>query len=365
MTDLHPDMSPEDFAAVLRENTKAQQFPGAMLMPKGPRDYVGAVIAITGTLYFEGGYTEAKRAAIAQCFDDYLVQTGDMLTWLWRGEPASGPPCMPYAKAAPIRDFFKALDEDEQIDMQYTGGVKRQDASPYSFYVNTVPAWRAKKSPRLDVLRFSLPFVDIIERPKAFQSLFLEFARRLQARHGHGGFGFVLSPSEWNSDQPTEAFASEQARGVDVGSPVFSATKLSRDTFKTVSWLTAINHDMVTKAGGLHALRSELPPDWFAFYDYGSGIIIQAGNEPDLAVTMIDAKPPQYVLPNAALKTLRSPTFWLHLIASAAGEPRLTGFKGQAWIERFDVPDEELLDVKARLLDTPRLDSTHTLDGRL
>ena len=362
MTDLHPDMSPEAFAAALRENAQAQQFPGGMLMPSGPQDYVGAVIAITGTLYFEDGFTPAKRAAIAQCFDDYLAQAGDVFTWLWRGEPPSGPPCLPYAKAPAIRDWFKDRDEDEQIDLNYASGVKRQDAGPYSFYVNAAPNWIARKGRRLDVLRFALPFVDIIEQPKAFQRLFVEFARRLEALHGHGGFGFVLSPSEWNANQPTEAFVSEQMRGVDVGAPVFSASKLKRDTFKTVSWLTAINHDMVEQAGGLHTLRSALPPDWFAFYDYGTGIVIQAGNEPDTAATLIDPKPPQYVLPNAALKAQRSAEFWLHLIASAAGESRLTDFKGEAWLQRFDVTDDELLDAKARLLDTPRLDQVHTLD---
>lgn len=365
MTDLHPDMSREAFAAVLRQTTREQQFPGAMLMPKSRHDYVGAVIAITGTLYFEGGHTQAKREAIAKCFEQYQAQTGDVLTWLWREEPPSGPPCMPYIKAPKIRDLLSSLDEDEQLNLQYTSGAKREDAAPYSFYVSAEPGWTAKKTGQLDVLQFALPFVDIIEQPKAFQALFVEFAGRLQALHGHGGFGFVLSPSEWNSNQPTEAFASEQARGVDVGAPSFSAAKLKRNTFKTISWLTAINHDMVTEAGGLHTLRSELPPDWFAFYDYGTGIVIQAGNEPDLAATAIDAKPPQYVLPNAALKPLRSSVFWLHLAASAAGEPRLTGLKGKEWIERFDVPDEELLDVKARLLDTPRLDSSHTLDARL
>ena len=68
------------------------------------------------------------------------------------------------------------------------------------------------------------------------------------------------------------------------------------------------------------------------------------------------------MLPNAALKAQRSAEFWLHLIASAAGEPRLTDFKGEAWLQRFDVTDDELLDAKARLLDTPRLDQVHTLD---
>lgn len=365
MTGFHPDMSREAFAAALLVNAQAQQFPGAMFMPKSPHDYVGAVIAITGTLYFEGGHTRLKREAIAQCFDDYLAHAGDALTWLWRGEPPSGPPCMPHVKGKKIRDFFETLDEEEKLDLQYTSGAKRKDAGPHSFYVNAAPAWVTKKTGRLDVLRFALPVVDIVEQPKAFQTLFVEFAARLQALHGHGGFGFVLSPSEWNSNQPTEAFASEHARGVDVGAPVFSAMVLKPGTFKTVSWLTAINRDMVAQAGGLPTLRSELPPDWFAFYDYGAGIVIQAGNEPDLAATAIDPKPPQYALPNAAFRSLRSAAFGLHLAASAAGEPRLTGPKGEAWVERFDVSDEELLDVKARLLDTPRLDTTHTLDDRL
>lgn len=90
--------------------------------------------------------------------------------------------------------------------------------------------------------------------------------------------------------------------------------------------------------------------------------MIRAGNEPDAAATLIDPKPPQYVLPNAALKALRSSEPGLHLAASAAGEPRLTGVKREAWLQRFDVTDDELLDIKARLLDTPRLDQVHTLE---
>ncbi|MFJ1301871.1 type VI immunity family protein [Pseudomonadota bacterium AL_CKDN230030165-1A_HGKHYDSX7] len=365
MTEFDPNMSAEDYAAALRETAQAQQFPGAMLMSKGPRDYVGAVIAITGTLFFSDGHTWERREAIAQCFDEYRKLAADKFTWLWRSEPPSGPPCMPYAKAPAVRDLLKALDADEAIDLHYTSGVKRPDAGPYSFYVNAAPDWTAKKGIQLDVLRFSLPLADVIENPKAFQALFVTCADRLEAHHGHGGFGFVLSPSEWNSDQPTEAFVSEQARGVDVGSPSFSAARLKPNRFKTVSWLTAINLDMLTEVGGLATLRSELPPDWYAFYDYGTGIVIQAGNEPDIAAVALDGQPPQYVLTNAALKTVRSEDFWLHLAASAAGEPRLTGLKGEAWIQRFDVPDDALLDVKARLLDTPKLDAAHRLDKAL
>ena len=37
------------------------------------------------------------------------------------------------------------------------------------------------------------------------------------------------------------------------------------------------------KIGGLSAIRSELPMDWFALYDYGAGLVIQAGPKPEAA----------------------------------------------------------------------------------
>ncbi|ALM83102.1 hypothetical protein ASB57_09185 [Bordetella sp. N] len=334
-----------------------------MLMSYGPENYVGAVIAITGTLYFQGGHTTERRQAIAECFDAYKDLAGRNLKWLWREEAPSGPPCQPYNKASPLREMFNKLDEDDLLNFHYTSGIKRDDASMYTSFVNAPRGWKARKGEKLSVLRFSLPYLDIVEHPRRFQEMFVDFARLLDAEHGHGGFGFVLSSSKWDQDQPTEAFVARRVAGLDIGEPTFMASALTPDTFKTVGWLTAINERMVEAAGGINALRSELPPAWFAFYDYGNGIVIQAGNEPDIATKELDDKPPIYVLPNAALRSLRSPEQWLHIDNLSKDPPRLTGAAGDAWMQRFDVPDEALLDVKAKLLDWPKLTPAHTLDS--
>jgi hypothetical protein len=49
------------------------------------------------------------------------------------------------------------------------------------------------------------------------------------------------------------------------------------DHIVNVGWLRALDKGMLDKVGGRDRLRSELPADWFAKYDYGNGLVIQAG----------------------------------------------------------------------------------------
>jgi len=356
------EMSAEELSELLREHPEKLQFPGALLMRFGPENYVGAVIAMTATLYFQGGHTPERRRAIAECFDSYKKLAGEHLRWLRREDPPKGPPWQRYGKAPPLEEMLDNLDEDDLVSFHYTSGAKRRDASTYTFLAQAPRGWKARKGEKLGVLRFSLPYVDIVEHPRRFQEMFVDFARRLDAEHGHGGFGFILSPSDWNIDQPTEAYVARRFAGLDIGVPLFMSSVLTPDTFKTVGWLTAINGRMVEAVGGIDTLRSELPPAWFAFYDYGKGIVIQAGNEPDIAAKDLDDKPAVYVLPNAALRPLRSPDQWLHIDNLSRDPPRMTEAAGDAWMQRFDVSDEALLDIKAKLLGWPKLIPAHTLD---
>lgn len=49
-------MSNEQWAKLLAEHEDKLELPGGLLMRSGPRDYVGTVLAVTGTLYYEAGY---------------------------------------------------------------------------------------------------------------------------------------------------------------------------------------------------------------------------------------------------------------------------------------------------------------------
>jgi hypothetical protein len=66
--------------------------------------------------------------------------------------------------------------------------------------------------------------------------------------------------------------------------------------------------------------------------------------------------PARLVLPNMLLRPVRTPTVRLQF-ASSESEPRLIGEAAEQWLTRFDVPPDQLMAYKAKLLDEPKLDS--------
>lgn len=341
------------------------EMPGAFLMKNGPQDYVGATIAVRATLMFKGAHTVEGREALCKCFDAYQAIAKDHLRWLWRAEPPSGPDKFEYAKAPELRAMVKKMDPDDHFGFAYIGGEQPHDASPWRFYASGLRAWEAKLGWKgLDSLVFSVPREVVDENPTLFQKLFVDFCRLLKVEHGHAGFALNLSLPRREPNEPTEAFMVSKMAGLDAGSAILISGWAKRDVenkIVNVGWLTAIKSAMVEKVGGLSALRSELPAMWFAKYDYGHGIVIQAGPEPEIAPVELDPKPAIYVLPAMALKEVRLlDTDDLHY-GSKDGEPRLTGLAAEEWFNRFDVPEAELMRYKTKLLGEPRLTKETTL----
>jgi hypothetical protein len=358
MTDL-----PFDPIQLMREHPEKMRVPGGLLTKRGPQDYVGSVPAITGTLFFKNAHLPEVREAICACFDEYEAIATPYLTWLWREEPPEGPDKFAYPIAPSMRSMVKRMKENDLLAFTYTSGEQPYDAGDWEFDVSGMRGWEAKMVVRgTSVLRFSLPMLYVEEHPTAFQAMFVNFARRLRALHGYGGHGLVLSAVRLSENQPFEAFLANKLNGLDVGHPVAGATHAHLG-IKTVSWLTAVNSEMVEKVGGLSAIRSELPMQWFAFYDYGAGLVIQAGPKPEAAPTD-QPKPARLVLPNLLFKEIRTPKVSVHY-ASKEGEPRIIGWAAEQWLKRFDIEEDELLTYKARLLDEPKLIKASTLPDRL
>ncbi|EPM76814.1 type VI immunity family protein [Pseudomonas syringae] len=323
---------------LMREHPEKMRVPGGLLTKQGPQDYVGGVPAITGTLFFNDAHLPEVREAICSCFDEYEALAKDHLTWLWREEPPEGPDKFAYAKAPPMRAMVKRMKENDLMGFCYTSGKQAHDAGDWEFYISGLRGWEAKMgSWGASVLRFSFPLLYVEENPIAFQSMFVSFARRLKSIHGYGGHGLVLSAVRVSDNQPFEAMLADKLNGLDVGLPL-GASETADKGIKTVSWLTALNHELVEKIGGIGEIEAELPMDWFALYDYGSGLVIQSGPTPEAA-------------------PLHNP--------SKNGEPRIIGWAAEQWLKRFDIEEDELMAYKARLLDGPRLTKATTLPDRL
>lgn len=338
---------------LLRSNAEAMNVPGGLLTKQGPQKYIGCVPAIAGTLFFADAHLSVVREAIRECFEEYTLRVEPQFTWVYREDPPEGPPKQAFAKAPELPKLLAQLDADDAVSIHYTSGKQAHDAGPWEFQAIGLPAWRAKMgSWGLCALRFTVPLLYVEEYPDVFRELFVNFAGRLRAAHGYAGHSLVLSPTRDDENQAFETFLTSKLRGFDAGNLVAGAANAHLG-IKTVSWLTAIGRAYVEKIGGEDTLRSELPMDWFGLYDYGDGIVIQAGPQPEAAPA--DApRPARLVLPDMLLRDVRAPAVRLHY-ASADSEPRLIGQAAAAWLARLDVPPEQLLDYKARLLDEPKL----------
>lgn len=356
---------PFDPIELMREHPEKMNIPGGLLTKQGPQDYVGSVPAITGTLFFKDAHLPEVREAICACFKEYEAIAQPYLTWLWREEPPEGPEKIAYAKAKSMRDMMKHMDEDDLVSFTYISGLQPHDAGAWEFRVSGIRAWQAKMGTwGLCSMRFSVPLLFVEENPTAFQALYVNFARRLNAVHGYGGHGLVLSAVRVEPNEPFEAFLADKLNGLDVGTPVRISDSVVKG-IKTVSWLTAVNTEMIKQVGGLTVIRSELPMAWFAIYDYGAGIVIQGGPKPEAAPVDTDPKPARLVLPNMLFKEVRTPEIgWIHH-GSKDGELRLVGWGAEQWLKRFDIEEGELLAYKAKLLEEPKLTKATTLPDRL
>jgi hypothetical protein len=346
---------PFDPVELMRTNPEAMNVPGGLLTKQGPQNYVGCVPAIAATLFFTDAHLPSVREAISECFAAYQAAANPKLTWLLREEPPEGPDTMTIEQAKPLKVMLSRLDPDDAVSFYYTSGKQVYDAGPWEFQVVGLPAWRAKMGDwGLCGIRFTVPLLFVEEHAAAFLELFVDCARRLHAVHGYAGHSLNLSALRYDENQAFEAFLSSKLRGFDAGNLIAGAANAHLG-IKTISWLTSINREYLEKVGGESTVRSELPMDWFRLFDYGAGVVIQTGPQPDAAPA--DAPPPaRMVLPNMLLRPVRTSEVQIHY-ASSESEPRLIGWSADQWLKRFDVPPDQLIAYKAQLLKEPKISS--------
>ncbi|WP_353167725.1 type VI immunity family protein [Acinetobacter sp.] len=342
---------------------------GGLLTPQGGEDYVGAIPAIRAVLYFKEGYSDDMREAIAQCFDDYQEYAKAHLTWLWQDEPPNGAggASLAFEKVKPIRNILKLYSPMKAFNFLYTSGKEKFTTGAWEFYVGGSSQWQVKNGKYQSSLTFSMPIDWVGENSKAFIDLFIKCAQRLKAKHGYAGYACLISRIRSDKNEPTEAFMARKAWAMDVGNPGLLSNRLITG-IKTVNWLTAISYGWFNSIKEEEALNSELPMNWFIGYDYGTGVVIQAGTLPLMGSVESDPLPAPYVLLNRVLKPLRVEKIGdLHRGNYSTDEiPLIKGYLANHWLTRFDIEDDQKLEYFAKLQDEPKLNSQYAfLDKRI
>ncbi|WP_027705821.1 type VI immunity family protein [Zymobacter palmae] len=338
------------------------EFPGRLLSGN-PQDYVGMALSVSCTIFFRWGWQEEKKEAICKALDKYMSCFGSEIKWVFSDEEPGKGNKQEYKKTEPLRKLYKKWDDNVLVYRKYKGGNTFDDASPYSFLIGSRRKWKSDKFERageigMDVVRFSVPLPALVQHPKVFQEMVLELADGLDALHGFAGLSTELSPDQL-TEEPTEAWQAQRWNGMSVGDDFLASGRLATTRIKTVSWLTIIGQDIIPKAD-YQWLRSELPPSWFAFYEYKTGVIVQSGPAPDPAPLSSNPLPATYVLPNMLLKPFRAEDCTIHLNTGLT--PLIATKEARsAWLSRFDVPEDQLDVYKAKLTKMPCLKQKHVL----
>ncbi|EPF69289.1 hypothetical protein GCM10025882_10550 [Acinetobacter gyllenbergii] len=358
----------EEYEAWAKTQSKGALGHGLFVAP-APEDYVGANLAIRAVLYFKEGYSDEMREAIAQCFDDYQTYANEHLTWLWQGSPpkGAGADCIAYSKLKPIREIFKLYSPMTPISFLYTSGKEKFETGAWEFNIGGISRWQFAKGTQQSTLTFAMPIEWVEEHSKAFIELFLNCARRLKAHHGYAGYACLISEIRSDKNEPTEAFFSRKMWAMDIGNPYLESDNLIHG-IKTVNWLTAINTEWFNQIREEKALNIELPMSWFIGYDYGAGVVIQAGRLPLPGSIETDPLPAPYVLMNRVLKPLRVEKIGsFHRGNYSTDEiPLVKGYLADNWLKRFDIPESDVLDYFEKLQAEPKLSSKYAfLDRRV
>ncbi|KVQ59264.1 DUF3396 domain-containing protein [Burkholderia territorii] len=368
-------MTKDELVAWANDPRRQDTLPFGLFEEPYQKGIVGAALVVRGVLYFKGGYTAPVRAALVRCYERYLAAIEECESASAK-EAGSEPP-----KAGPMRWFYeegakpvafdkasgfsalaKDLPSDSILVSTTTSADHKLAAGFYEFSAFCLEDWQAAMGTRgLDVMVFTVPrrFLQIC--PGTFENLFAEFAAAVPTVHGHAGYGVNVPPMGRRPNEASEYFWGRlYGPGIDVGDPMRTGLRDLVEKIKTVDWLVALNADLVQRAGGTDHLL--LPPDWYRKSPLGDGgLIIKAGAEPVAGIPMGKGIPPAppaaYVLLNHALRAIVADKLnSLQSGTASSTAPLLnTSVASEAWLQRYNVPDDELNKYWAELHKTPTL----------
>ena len=286
---------------------------------------VGAALVIRGALYFKGGCTLPVRAALVACYNRYMAAIDGFREGPCESCGAARPKANPNAlvlrggtKAGRVRQSTwipggrRRHAGSSQILVATTTSAEHKLATGFfEFSAFCIPDWQADLGDRglKNAMVFTVPRRFLEMCPGTFEKLFTEFAAAVPTVWGHAGVGVNLPPLDPEANEESENFWSRLilVRASTVGDPMRTSIRDLVDKIKTVDWLTALDADLVGRAGGADALM--LPPDWFGKTPLAhGGLLVENGVgagcwRPDRQGNPASA-PAAYVLLNHALRPI-------------------------------------------------------------
>ena len=296
---------------------------------------------LVGCYYLDQGYLPEKRQAIGQVLALYDKYWGDKLKFgFLDGNPNQ---LHPYQKFS--IDKKQDLINNYALDVLnfYWSNVDNLEFVPeYLIKTFSEPEWYEKLHQEISYVQLYLPISELKEfGVEQLIDLNQKISEILQPMHGFFGLGIQHS-HEYYDYQYLEYELAHQFLGLDI-SNVESDLRF-RSGFKCINWLTILSDQLIAdKLGSLEALKEHNNDNEIRFYPYAGGVVVRAGEVPELGDVASNPYPKHYVNVNALLKPARAPELGSLGFGSINGEIRFNNRTSKEWQCRFD--DVEATDI--------------------
>lgn len=299
-------------------------------------------VALLASMYFEEGHRRGLREAILACCEEFLRRFDANVLWALHPDTRQ---MERYGegKGSTPREWLPQLSEDESVSLILHGARYERGAG--------CPSFRALARERLPYLQLgylqvALPLLSLSEDPAAFSQLVLEFSRKIQPLSGYGGVSVLQSPDNGISHrwEPIVYRLAQRFPGLEADFPISHSNWLDhgrdggKGGIKGVNWLTIVADRWLAELGGPEKVTSDVRAldRRFIVHAYEGGLMIQAGDRPEIGDAEQGRWPELYVKLSKYLKPLR---ITQHRPFGHAGpEPRFGNSMepGLKWLQRFD-----------------------------
>ena len=296
---------------------------------------------LVGCYYLDQGYLPEKRQAIGQVLALYDKYWGDKLKFgFLDGNPNQ---LHPYQKFS--IDKKQDLINNYALDVLnfYWSNVDNLEFVPeYLIKTFSEPEWYEKLHQDITYVQLYLPISELKEfGVEQLIALNQQISKILQPMHGFFGLGIQHS-HEYYDYQYLEYELAHQFLGLDISND--EDDEHLREGFKCINWLTILSDRLITdKLGSLETLKEHNNDNEIRFYPYAGGVVVRAGEVPELGDVASNPYPKHYVNVNALLKPARAPEIASLGFGSINGEIRFNNRTSKEWQCRFD--DVEATDI--------------------
>ena len=289
---------------------------------------------LVGCYYLDQGYLPEKRQAIGQVLALYDKYWGDKLKFgFFDGNPNQLHPYQKFSidkKQELINNYaFETLNF-------YWSNVDNLEFVP-EYFIETFskPEWYEKLHQDITYVQLYLPISELKEfGVEQLIALNQQISEILQPMHGFFGLGIQHS-HEYYDYQYLEYELAHQFLGLDISND--EDDEHLREGFKCINWLTILSDQLITdKLGSLEALKERNSDNQIRFYPYAGGVVVRAGEVPELGDVARNPYPKHYVNVNALLKPARAPEIASLGFGSINGEIRFNNRTSKEWQCRFD-----------------------------